>query len=341
MQPHSLLVRVTAALCGSVLLASAAIVAVRYGTGSFTGGYTLTATFSRSSQGLDDQSSVKVRGVNVGGVDRIRLRPDGRADVTLHLDPGTRIAATTTASIEPLSVFGPAFINLHPGTGERSGPFLRDGDHVRKTTAPLEFTDVLDQVDDVLDAVDPKDLSTIFHTFGESVAGLGPNLRRTLDSTSTLVDLGARHLSDTQRFLADLHLLSASLVDHAGSIAGTITNADGFASTVADRTDELDHLLTGSSQIASALATYLHQHGDAFGTFVQSAASVLDAATSHVTQFPDLFRLIDEFFGRIGDALRLEAPGGLLVGALHGGVLTSLCANFNLSLPVPCGVIGP
>jgi ABC-type transporter Mla subunit MlaD len=212
---------------------------------------------------------------------------------------------------------------------------------VRKTTAPLEFTDVLDQVDDVLDAVDPKDLSTIFHTFGESVAGLGPNLRRTLDSTSTLVDLGARHLSDTQRFLADLHLLSASLVDHAGSIAGTITNADGFASTVADRTDELDHLLTGSSQIASALATYLHQHGDAFGTFVQSAASVLDAATSHVTQFPDLFRLIDEFFGRIGDALRLEAPGGLLVGALHGGVLTSLCANFNLSLPVPCGVIGP
>jgi phospholipid/cholesterol/gamma-HCH transport system substrate-binding protein len=200
---------------------------------------------------------------------------------------------------------------------------------------------VLDKVDHVLDAVDPSDLSTIFHTFGDSVSGLGPNLRRTLDSSSTLVDLAARHLGDTQQFLADLHLLSASLADHAGSIAGTITNGSLVAPVLASRTDEIDHLLTGSSKIASALATYLEQHGPNFGRFLDAADAVLGVAASHVAQFPDLFRLIDEFFGRIGDALRLEGPGGVLIGALHGGILTSLCANFNFSLPVPCGVIGP
>jgi virulence factor Mce-like protein len=341
MQPHSLLVRVTAALCGITLLASAAIVAVRYGTGTFSSGYQLVATFTRSSQGLDDQSTVKLRGVDVGTVERIRLRPDGRADVTLQMHPDAHIATTTAASIEPLSVFGPAFVNLHPGEGENEGPFLHDGGHLRSTTAPLEFTDVLNKVDRVLDAVDPDDLSTIFHTFADSVAGLGPNLRRTLDNTSKLVDLGASHLNDTQQFLADLHLLSASLADHAGSIAGTIANANDVASVVGGRTDEIDHLLTGSSKIASALATYLEQHGENAGRFLDSAASVLGVATSHVSQFPDLFRLIDEFFGRIGDALRLEGPGGVLIGALHGGVLTSLCANFNVSLPIPCGVIGP
>ena len=341
MQPHSLLVRVTAALCGMTLLASAAIVAVRFGTGSFSGGYHLVATFDRSSQGLDDQSTVKLRGVDVGSVERIKLRPDGRADVTLQMDHDADIATTTTATIEPLSVFGPAFINLHPGRSETSGPFLRDGDHLRGTTAPLEFTDVLDDVDDVLDAVDPQDLSTIFHTFAESVSGLGPNLRRTLGNTATLVDLGAKHLGDTQQFLADLRLLSATLAQHAGSIAGTITNLHDVVPVVAERTDELDHLLTGSSKIASALATYLEQHGESAGRFLDSAASVLGVAASHVSQFPDLFRLIDEFFGRIGDALRLVGPGGVLIGALHGGVLTSLCANFNISLPVPCGVIGP
>jgi phospholipid/cholesterol/gamma-HCH transport system substrate-binding protein len=341
MQPHSLLVRVTAALCGTMLLASSALVAVRYGTGAFAGGYHLTATFDRSSQGLDDQSSVKLRGVNVGAVKSIRLRPDGRADVTLHIDPGAHIARTTTASIEPLSVFGPAFVNLHPGADETTGPFLTNGDHLVATTSPIEFTDVLDRVDTVLNAVDPNDVSTILHTFADSVAGLGPALRRTLDNTSTLVDIAAQHLPQAEQLLADLHLLSSSLVAHADSISATITNTASFLPVVADRTDEIDHLLTGSSEIASSLAGYLQQHAQSAGTFISSAASVLGVAAAQVAKFPDLFRLIDEFFGRVGDALRLPGPGGVLIGALHGGLVSSVCANFHLPLTVPCGLVGP
>jgi phospholipid/cholesterol/gamma-HCH transport system substrate-binding protein len=339
MPQHTLPVRVCAALCGMLLIASCAVIAVRYGTGAYDGGYKLVATFDRSSQGLDDQSNVKLRGVNIGTVEGIHLRTDGRADVTLHINDGTRVARTAAASIEPLSVFGPSFVDLRPGAGELSGPFLRDGDHVTKTTPPIAFTDVLTKVDDVLRVIDPDDVATIFHTFADSVAGLGPQLRRTLDNTATLVDLGAAHLPQTQQFLADLHLLSGSLVAHAGSIQSAVTNLDQVLPGVAQRTDQLDRLLTGSSRIASSLATYITQHQASLGAFLDSSATVLGVAAARVAQFPDLFRLIDEFFGRIGDALRIDGPGDLLIGALHGGLLDSLCANLNT--PALCGLVGP
>jgi phospholipid/cholesterol/gamma-HCH transport system substrate-binding protein len=336
---HSLAVRVCAALCGMLLVASTAVVLVRYGTGAYDGGYRLVATFDRSSQGLDDQSSVKLRGVGVGEVTGIHLRRDGRADVTFHIHDGIRVAATTTASIEPLSVFGPSFVDLRPGAQETSGPFLGDGDRIASTIPPIEFTDVLGKVDTVLRAVDPNDVATIVHTFADSVAGLGPALRRTLDNTATLVEIGVEHLTQGQQLLADLHLLSSSLVDHADAIDTTITNLDAFLPVVAARTDQLDHLLSASSQIAGSLAGYIDQHQQSFGAFLDSSATVLGVAADRVAEFPDLFRLIDEFFGRIGDALRLQGPGDVLIGALHGGLLDSVCAN--LRLPQACGLVGP
>ena len=337
---HSLAIRVCAALCGSLLISSFALMAVRYGTGAYDGGYHLVATFDRSSQGLDDQSNVKLRGVNVGTVSGIHLRGDGRADVTLHLDAGTRIAKTAVASIEPLSVFGPSFVDLRPGAEETTGPFLADRDRIAKTTPPIAFTDVLTKVDHVLQAVEPTDVATIIHTFADSVAGLGPQLGRTLDNTSKLVDLGARHLAGTQQFLSDLHLLSGTLVQHADSIASTVTNLDQVLPSVAERTDQLDRLLTGTSEIAGSLAGYINQHHQSVDTLLDSSARVLGVAAARVAQFPDLFRLIDEFFGRIGDALRLQGPGDVLIGALHGGLLQSLCANFT-GVSLPCGMVNP
>jgi phospholipid/cholesterol/gamma-HCH transport system substrate-binding protein len=336
---HSLAVRVCAALCGALLIASSAVVSVRYGLGAFDGGYRVVATFDRSSQGLDDSSAVKLRGVNVGHVTKIRLRPDGRAEVSLHIDEGVKLADTTAASIDPLSVFGPSFVNLDAGKHETSGPFLQDDDAIRATTPPIEFTDVLARVDTVLQAIDPTDVATIFGTFADSVAGLGPQLRRTLDNTATLVAIGADHLAQGQQFLADLNLLSSSLVDHADSIASTVTNLDAILPAVAARTDQIDHLLTGSSRIAGSLGGYIDQHASSVGTLLDSSERVLGVAAQRVGEFPDFFRLIDEFFGRIGDALRLDGPGDLLIGALHGGLLTSVCANVNL--PPACALVNP
>jgi phospholipid/cholesterol/gamma-HCH transport system substrate-binding protein len=331
---HPLSIRVAAAMSGMLLLISASALLVQYGLGAYDGGYQLVATFDHSSNGLDDDSSVKLRGVNVGDVAKIRLRADGRADVTLHIDDGVRVPVTTSASIQPLSVFGPSFVDLDPGVGDPGGPVLGDHDRIEHTTAPIAFTDVLGRVDSLLQRIDPVDVHTIVRTFADSVAGLGPQLRRTLLNTTELVDLAHDHLPEGQQFLRDLARISGALVDQSDSFRASITNLGDFLPAVAQHTDQLDQLLGGASEVAGSLAAYIDGHQESFGAFVDSSARLLGVAADQAERFPDLFRLIDEFFGRIGDALRLDGPGGVLIGALHGGVLESVCANFNL--PVPC-----
>ena len=113
----------------AVFVTSVAVVLVAYGRGYYDGGYQVTAVFPASAQGLftDGGSEVKMRGVGIGTVAGIELLPDGRARFRLLLKKDARLASTASASIEPLSLFGPKFIEIVPGAGEANGPFLAPG----------------------------------------------------------------------------------------------------------------------------------------------------------------------------------------------------------------------
>ena len=54
--------------------------------GHGNGARKVTAIFD-SVAGLDNKSAVRVAGVRVGKVSNIKLRPDGKAEVTLDIDP--------------------------------------------------------------------------------------------------------------------------------------------------------------------------------------------------------------------------------------------------------------
>jgi phospholipid/cholesterol/gamma-HCH transport system substrate-binding protein len=329
-------IRVLMGLAGSVLIASTAVVAVNYGLGTFNGGYRLEAVFPQSAQGLDKSSDVKMRGVTVGTVRSISLQPDGRAKVALKMHAGARVPDTAAATIEPLSVFGPEYISLDPGGHELSGPFLGHGSRISRTSVSVAFTTVLSKANSVLNGVNISDLVTIFQTFADSVAGLGPQMGRVFDNSAVLVDIAARHLPQAQQFLTDLAQLSDSFVKQVPSVTSAVANLNQVLPVVASRPDQLGGLLDGATSIAAQLAGYIAGHRDSFGTFVNSAATVLRVAYLQVPHFPDVFNLLDQFFGRVGDAVRLPGPGGVLIGALHGSVLQNICGS--VSLPVACQV---
>ncbi|WP_241683747.1 MlaD family protein [Actinomadura sp. J1-007] len=119
-----------------VIAAAATFVAVG-STPSHAGSTYYTASFGRAGQGLDPgKSDVKIRGITVGGIDTVKLRRDGRVSVRMRVDKGVRIPATTSATIEPVSVFGPKDMALDLGPGELHGPYLPDGGTVAKTKDP-------------------------------------------------------------------------------------------------------------------------------------------------------------------------------------------------------------
>ncbi|GGU91128.1 hypothetical protein GCM10010182_02420 [Actinomadura cremea] len=244
-------------------------------------GLRLTAVFGQAGQGLGDGAPVKVRGVTVGSVERTELTGAGRARLTLRLDPGVRVPATASASIEPASAFGPKFVELTPGAGEHGGPFLASGAAIDRTSDPQDLSNLLAQADATLGAVDPTEVATIVDALAQGLDGQGVRLRETIDQVSVLTDVAHRRRAEARRFLTDAAGLTGTLAASgagadlvaAGGDAGTLIEetAAGGTGRLGDFADEISGL---SGFVSHGFGKRGGQLGEAFRSGERAAAVI-------------------------------------------------------------------
>ncbi len=222
-------------------------------------GVRVTADFGAAGQGLIKSSPVKLRGVTVGRVARIEMAPDGGARLTLRLNEGSRIPDTVTASLEPESVFGPKFIDLVPGDHESTGPFLRDGAHITKTSDSLDLISMLGDADAIVSAISPQDMMVIMDAVGEGLHGTGANIAGMLQSTGTLVDVAHRQRERARVFLADLARL-AEIRGVGADLNTLVTSADPLMTALVSGQDRGLRFAQGITEMTSAVSQGLGAH---------------------------------------------------------------------------------
>lgn len=265
MSPVALDPRRTRLLVGLIAIAAtgalAALLVLAAG-GAYDDGYELTARTARTGFGLDDTSEVKIRGVTVGSVAGIELLDDGTVELTLDIDPTIRIPVGATATIEPLSVFGPKFVDVRPGPAERTGPFHGPGDALGGVVEPTELAETLDGLTTLLDEVDPDDVATIVSELARGVDGLGEELGASIVAAN---DLAAR--VDARRPVID----------------ELLNDARDLAETLASRTDELGTLASDGH----ALLRTIDADGEAFGDLLLGVSEL-------ATRGDDLIRAVGD-----------------------------------------------
>jgi phospholipid/cholesterol/gamma-HCH transport system substrate-binding protein len=89
-------------------------------------GYRLYVVFDDIS-GLDEKSRIKIAGVDAGVVERIRLE-NGKARLTLFIEPDVKIYRNAKASLKMTGLLGDKYLTLTTGTPDE--PLLRDGDTI-------------------------------------------------------------------------------------------------------------------------------------------------------------------------------------------------------------------
>jgi phospholipid/cholesterol/gamma-HCH transport system substrate-binding protein len=274
---------------------------------------------------------VKLRGVNVGEVAGIELQDDGRALITLSLHDGVQVPDTAVASIEPLSIFGPKFVRLDPGDHEMSGPFLGDGDEIAETRTQRELTDILASTTELLGHIDPMDLVTIVDAIAEGVGGMGPQLGRTIDASSTLATVAAAHADDLRQFLVDAAVLTGTLAAHGDDIVTIGEDIDTAAAL--DDPGRLDQLLDTTTGLSTQLAALLRDNQANLDVTLRSVASFVGGIHGEVDKIPQLIDLLDSFFGRVADVIRMPGPAGTTLGALRGFPSFDLCLIYGICVP--------
>ena len=128
---------------------------------------------------------VRVRGVPVGTISSIDIDIDRDAYTAryrLSVDPDAPIAADTTASLVPKTLFGDKYVELQatPSAGDR----IEDGALIPldRTSAPSEVQEVLDRLQPVLDEVDPVTFANLISSTAEGLDGAGADIAALVDS---------------------------------------------------------------------------------------------------------------------------------------------------------------
>lgn len=313
-------------LIGLVLLLAVSALGLLAAGGAYADDYTLHAIVDRSGFGVDSASTVKVRGVTVGGVDNVALRDDGTVDLTLSIRKEVEIPATVLASIEPLSVFGPKFVDLKPGEDEGTGPFLDDGDTIVQTVAPSEVVEILQSVSVLLDSLDENELALILSELARGVDGLGGDIGDIIDSSQVVNDLIADNRAAIDQLLADAKVVTETLDARSGDLVAIARDAEPALRALIESEDSIAAVLAGTSRISRDLSAVIAAGSDDLGSVLDALDPVTELLINQLAQVPNLLDSATGIFDLIGrDLIQWEVGDGRLGGIVRGTIDLDPC----------------
>jgi phospholipid/cholesterol/gamma-HCH transport system substrate-binding protein len=177
---------------------------VRYaGLGRFfqDQGYVVSADFVDSG-GIFKGAEVTNRGVPQGKVVSLTLRQDG-VRVGMRMKPGTKIASDVKAFVGNRSAVGEQYVDLQPQ--KDGGPYLGGGDVIPRdrTGIPIPPTQLLVNLDRLVNSVDTRDVGVVLDELGKAFEGSGDSLQRLVDAGDRLTEAATAHLPQTKRLIED------------------------------------------------------------------------------------------------------------------------------------------
>ncbi|TDB96053.1 MlaD family protein [Actinomadura sp. 7K534] len=316
-------------LVGAGVIAAGAVLVAVGTTPSHSGSTYYTATFDRAGQGLDPgKSDVKVRGIAVGTVDELTLEDSGRVKVRFRVDEGIRVADTTIAAIEPVSVFGPKDLVLDLGANELRGPYLKDGGTVAKTVDPEELSDTAWPAYELTKAINPDEVATILHTFGAGLSGEGPALRRTIDNGSEVVDATYRDRAAINALMRNVNGLSDTLASRGDNITGITADLNRISQVVTERPDKIEQLLGETGELGDKVGNTLQARGTDLGSIIDNGGDVADVVNDQRRNLPVLMDGLIGFFGLLSRIIRVPGPEGRTIAQARATLPLDMCKIF-------------
>jgi phospholipid/cholesterol/gamma-HCH transport system substrate-binding protein len=294
-------------------LGAAVLVGILWlGKTDYRGSYDRYEAYMRESvAGLSVDSTVKYRGVDVGRVKSITLRPDNPEEVLLALDivRGTPVKTDTIAKLETQGLTGLATINLTGGSRDALSLQAQTGQAypVIKTGPSLFFR---------LDEAVSRLLSE------EGLAQLLVDLDSAAKGAAKVLDEDNRIL--LKRTIKDLSDVAQTVAAHKTqieqSLNGAARSADNLVKLTTSLNEQVPTLLAGLNKSVTALGTatdVLVRTSKAVGTVVNEARPELQEFTRRT--LPEAGQLVTELrqltgtLNRVARELERE-PSSLVFG---------------------------
>jgi len=226
---------------------------VQIGHGS--GARKVTAIFD-SVAGLDNKSAVRVAGVRVGKVSNIKLRPDGKAEVTLDIDPDVVLHPGASAHVANLGLLGEKYIELDAGPS--NAPVIpQEQSVVLHGSQPASMDDITNQVSAI--ANDVKAITASLRGVMSGPAGeqrLVDIVENVRTITAQVRELIAANRTNVDATMANARVISESLRVEIPRLANSLDRmAAQMSGTVGENREDVRHIVENLKTLSADLKT--------------------------------------------------------------------------------------
>lgn len=287
------------AVCAVGLVAMLAVFAqLRFETEN-----TYTAEF-RTVSGLENGNFVRIAGVEVGKVKKIRIRDDGIALVDFGTDASVVLTEGSRAVIRYRNLIGERYLALEEGAGGVGT--LQPG-----TTIPLSHTAPALDLDALLGgfrplfrALDPNQVNALSGQLIEALQGEGTTLTTFLTQTASLTNTLADRDHLIGQIITNLKTVVGSLGDQSSQLASGVDDLSAALTTMADRRSDLRNGLAYANEAAASVADLLAQGRRPLKDIVHEADRTAEVVISDREYF-------DRFLDTLPEAYRMLNRQGL------------------------------
>jgi phospholipid/cholesterol/gamma-HCH transport system substrate-binding protein len=244
-------VRPLAGLATIVVIAAIVFFAIGMFRGGFGTTIPVTVVSERAGLVMNPEAKVKMRGVQVGQVDSIETRPDGKAVLHLAMDPKqlADIPGNVNVDITSSTVFGAKFGELVEPQQPSAQP-LQKGQQLDAQHVTVEINTVFQQLTSVLHAIDPVKLNQTLAAFSGALNGRGEKLGQTVtDFKNLLVKLNPS-LDNISRDLEVAPVALNAYADAAPDLVNILDNTTKVSDTLVDQEKNLDAFLVSAIGLA-------------------------------------------------------------------------------------------
>lgn len=235
-------------------------------------GYTLHAFFTQTA-GLDEKTKVKVAGVDAGTIQSIEL-VEGRARVSLLMDPGVKVYRDAVVAIKSSGLLGDKFLNI--SVGSAGSPQLNNGDTIANVVEIVDIDDVARKILDV-----SKNFSDLAESINDVIGSEESKeaLRQTIvnlrETTSNLSQAVAVNDTKLRSVLDNIDSMTAALgrlvEENRGNVTATVSNMkDLTGSLKTDAPKLVENLNTATKE----LRAMVEENRPAVKTAVESFSSI-------------------------------------------------------------------
>ena len=263
--------------------------------------------------GLYRFSNVTYRGVQVGQVTALKLRPNG-AEATLSLGTAPKIPADLQAEVRSVSAVGEQYVDLRPRSD--SPPYLHDGSviAVRDTTIPQPVGPMLDRVSALIGSI-PKDrLSALLDESFKGFNGAGYDLGSLFDSAATLSGDLKPVADQTSTLFEDTEPLLNSQVQTTDAIRTWARSLAGVTEQLVTDDPQVRTLLQTGPGFAQEVSRLLNQVKPTLPVLLANLTTVGQVAVTYNASLEQLLMLLPPSISSTQSYSSTSNPTGLPLG---------------------------